>query len=428
MQLLARLTLALAWALALASAQAQTAIPIGGALKFDNREVWQRIVDEAGGAGARFVVFSTAAAQPERSARQIIEALQRHGAQAEWVPVAPRLKDRDLQTELTRPENLALVKAARGVFFSGGAQELIVDSLQPGGEPTALLQAIWQLYREGGVVAGTSAGAAIMSTVMFRDAQDSLRVLKGQLREGREIDRGLGFVGPQLFIDQHFLKRGRVGRILPLMQAKGYRLGLGVDEDSAAIIKGGQIEVIGAKGALLVDLGESSQEPGLGAFNVRGALLSYLDRGDRHDLNSGRSTPSPQKAAGLAINPQAPDFKPYLKPVPFYADMLGDTTVVNAMGTLLDSPASETRGLAFAGQPAADDAQPDLGFEFRLYKTPQTRGWFTGAFGGEDYTVLRMGLDVKPVRIQQPFYRALQPAAAASAAPAGRPTAAPTAH
>jgi len=153
------------------------------------------------------------------------------------------------------------------------------------------------------------------------------------------------------------------------------------------------------------------------------ALQQALER-----LGLGLRLPLPQQGQGLAINPQAPDFKPYLKPVPFYADMLGDTTVVNAMGTLLDSPASETRGLAFAGQPAADDAQPDLGFEFRLYKTPQTRGWFTGAFGGEDYTVLRMGLDVRPVRIQQPFYRALLPAAAASAAPAGRPTAAPTAH
>ncbi|MFY8116315.1 MAG: cyanophycinase [Roseateles sp.] len=406
MPALARLRFAAACAALLAGAAgAQTAIPIGGALKYDNHVVWKRIVDEAGGPGARFVVFSTAAANPERSARQIVEALNRQGAQAQWVPVAPRLKDRDLKSELESPANLELVRQARGVYFSGGAQELIVDTLQPAGEPTALLQAIWQVYRSGGVVAGSSAGAAIMSTVMFRDAQDTLRVLKGQLREGREIDRGLGFVGPELFIDQHFLKRGRFGRMLPLMQAKGYRLGLGVDEDSAAVIKGGQIEVIGAKGALLVDLSQARHEPQLGAFNVRGAQLSYLDRGDRHDLKTGVTTPSPQKAADLAIDPKAPGFKPYFKTVPFYADMLGDTTVVNAMGTLLDSPAGETLGLAFAGTPAADDSQPDLGFEFRLYKTPATRGWFTGAFGGEDYTVVRMGLDVMPVQIQRPLYR-----------------------
>jgi cyanophycinase len=414
---LAVLSLSLLLGAATAPAAAQTAIAIGGALKFDNDAVWKRIVDEAGGAGARFAVFSTAAANPERSARQIIEALQRQGAQAEWVPVAPRLKGRELQAELDSPLNLERVRAARGIFFSGGAQELIVDTLQPGGRVTPLLQAIWEVYNKGGVVAGTSAGAAIMSTTMFRDAQDSLHVLKGRLREGQEIDRGLGFVGPDLFIDQHFLKRGRVGRMLPLMQAKGYKLGLGIEENSAAIIRQGRIEVIGAKGALLADLSAARHDPRLPAFNVQGALLSYLDRGDRHDLASGVTTPSPQKAADLAIDPHAPGFKPYLKGQAFYPDMLGDNTIVNAMGQLLDSPLPETLGLAFAGRPGAEDPQPDLGFEFRLYKTAATRGWFSGAFGGEDYTVLRMGLDVRPVTLQRPFYRALLPAAAATAKP-----------
>ncbi|MCX2865095.1 cyanophycinase [Paucibacter sp. PLA-PC-4] len=385
-------------------AGAQTAIAIGGALKFDNDAVWKRIVDEAGGPGARFAVFATAAGNPERSARQIIEALNRNGAQAEHIPVAPRLKGEDLQARLHDPALIARVRESRGVYFSGGAQELIVDTLQPGGRPTEMLKAIWSVFERGGVVAGSSAGAAIMSRTMFRDAQDALKVLKGQLREGIETDRGLGFVGPDLFIDQHFLKRGRFGRMLPLMQAQGYRLGLGVEENSAAIIRGGEIEVIGAKGALLVDLGQATHDAKLAAFNVRGASLSYLDRGDRHSLKSGLTTPSPHKSKDLFIDPHAAGFKPYFKSVPFYPDMLGDTTIVNAMGQLLDSPASEARGLAFSGQPLADDAKPDLAFEFRLYKGPDTRGWFTGAFGGEDYTVVRMQLDVQPVQIRRPLY------------------------
>ncbi|MCV2363900.1 cyanophycinase [Paucibacter sp. DJ1R-11] len=397
-----------------------TAIVIGGALKYDNDAVWKRIVDEAGGPGARFAVFATAAANPERSAGQIIEALQRQGARAEHIPVAPRLAGSDVTASVRDPALLAKVNAAQGVFFSGGAQELIVDSLQPGGQPTPMLDAIWSLYRRGGVVAGSSAGAAIMSSTMFRDAQDSLKVLKGQLRRGQEVDRGLGFVGPHLFIDQHFLKRGRIGRLLPLMQAEGYRLGLGVEENSAAVIKGESLEVIGARGVLLVDLSEASRDARLPAFNIRGVRLSFLDRGDRHHLGSGETTPSAAKRAGHKIDPRAPNFKPFFTQQPFLMDMLGDNTIANAMAQLIDSPFPDLLGLAFAGPrsvPASASAasatgsEPDseLGFEFRLYKGPDSLAWFTGTMGGEDYTVLNLRLDVLPVRVQQPFYKAISP-------------------
>ncbi|MFN3860688.1 MAG: cyanophycinase [Roseateles sp.] len=392
------------------SLQAQgTAVVIGGALRYDNDAVWQRIVDEAGGAGARIAVFATAAANPERSASRIVDALNRRGAQAEAIPVAPRLKGVDLQARLNDPALIAKVAASRGVFFSGGAQELIVDTLQPGGQPTAMLKAIRQVLADGGVVAGTSAGAAIMSRMMFRDAQDNIRILQGQWREGREYDRGLGFVGPDLFIDQHFLKRGRIGRMLPAMQAFGYKLGLGIEEDSAAVIKGPQVEIIGARGALLVDLSKASTDPRIPAFNLRGALLSYLDRGDRHDLATGVTTPSKYKLAESRIDPAASDYKPYLQGDRYYMDILGDGVIVAAMAQLLDSAAPEVRGLAWRPQPQAGSTARELGFEFRLYKGPGLVGWFSGAFGGEDYTVLNVRLDVTPVQLANPSPTPLSP-------------------
>jgi len=404
-------------ATALAAAQAQTAVVIGGALKFDNDAVWQRIVDEAGGHRARFVVFATAAANPDRSAAQIVQALKRRGAQAQAMPITPQLPRQALEDALHDPVLLAQVRAATGVFFSGGAQELIVDTLQPQGVATPMLEAIWEVYRRGGVVAGTSAGAAIMSRVMFRDAQDVMDVLHGRLREGIELDRGLGFVGPDLFIDQHFLKRGRIGRMLPLMVAQGYRLGLGVEEDSAAVISRGQAEVIGARGALLVDLRDATTAPHAQAFNIQHARLSYLERGDRIDLKTVVATPSTEKRAGQALDPAAADFKPYFKTEPFYPDILGDNTIAHAMAQLVDGPATELRGLA-ARLGARDGAPEQPGFEFRLFKGPGTMGWFTGAFGGENYTVVNVLLDVRPVRVASPLYEAWVPGKATDA---GRP-------
>lgn len=389
------------------------AVPLGGALKYDNTEVWSRLVQLSGGEGTRWVVVPTAAGNPMGTGARIAEALTRAGAKVDVLPVSPRLPSRDVGADARDPALVAKVRAAHGVFFSGGAQERIVDALRPGGQRTPLLEAIWELFNAGGVVAGTSAGAAIMSETMFRDATDVLRVLKaGRLVEGKEIDNGLGFVGPDLFVDQHFLKRGRIGRLLPLMVQKGYKLGIGVEENTGAIVRGSEIEVIGAKGVVLVDLSAATHDSQAGAFNLRNARITYLDKGDRHDLKTGVTTPSEEKLAGSVIDPNASDFRPYFRRMPFVPDILGDSAIANAMGNLIDNRENEALGLAFAGIPQADDPQPDLGFEFRLKRGPDSRGWYTGAFGGEDYTVLNLRLDVTPVKMRRPLYEPLDAAVA----------------
>lgn len=380
------------------------AMAIGGALKADNDEVWNRLIALAGGRGARFVVFGTAAEDPEASAKQVVEQLQRRGAVAEALPVAPKFSWVDLNKVVRDAALIAKVRNAKGIFFTGGSQERIVDVLFPGGHSTPMLDAIWDVYRKGGVVAGTSAGAAIMSTVMFRDAPSVISILKGQWEEGKQIDRGLGFVGPGLFVDQHFLKRGRFGRMVPLMLAKGYQLGLGVDENSAAVIRGDEVEVLGHKGALLVDLSEASSDRALGVFNLKNARLTYLDHGDRMNLRTRGVTPSALKLRGQKLEPGAPDYKPYYTLPQFYTDMLGDSTISTAMSILIDSVQPEFRGLSFEAAPKAGDALADLGFLFRLYKGPGSIGWSTDELGPEDYTVVNLYLDVTPVRMPQPLF------------------------
>ncbi len=381
-----------------------TVVPIGGALRYDNDEVWSRLVELAGGKGARFVVVPTAAGNPQRSGKLIAEALTTHGAQVDVLPVSARWPDTDLVALVEDPALAARVERAQGVMFTGGAQERIVDALAPGGNETQLLRAIRGVLARGGVIAGTSAGAAVMSAVMFRDAQDSHAILKGRMADGKEIDRGLGFVGGELFIDQHFLRRGRIGRMLPLMQAKGYRLGLGIEENSAAIISGGKIEVIGAKGALLVDLTDALHDKTGTAFNISNARLSYLDRGDRYDLATRRGQPSARKATDLRLRPDQPGAHHEYPQEVFYMDILADNVIANAMGRLMDSPRAKVSGLAFNARPTVDDERPDLGFEFTLIRDERTEGWFTGSFGGEDYTILDMRLDIRPVKVRTPLY------------------------
>ncbi|HSI58789.1 MAG TPA: cyanophycinase [Ideonella sp.] len=380
------------------------AVVIGGALNGDNDEVWGRMVELAGGRGARFVVFATASDNPEQSGRRVVDLLQRRGAVAEHVPVAPQLKWVDLNKAVRDESLLDTVRAAQGIFFAGGSQDRIVDTLNPGGEPTPMLDAIWEVYRRGGVVAGTSAGAAIMSTVMFRDALSVIGVMKGQLRDGKEVDRGLGFVGPGLFIDQHFLKRGRFGRMIPLMLAKGYKLGLGVDENSAAIVHGDEVEIIGGKGAMLVDLGEVKTDPKVPVLNLTGARLSYLDRGDRLQLSTRAVTPSNRKLKGEKLDPNGAGYKPEFNTQPFYVDMLGDSVISNAMAFLIDSSQQEVRGLSFDPKAPPADPLADLGFSFRLYKGAGSLGWYSDVQGADEYTVANLYLDISPVRMSRPLF------------------------
>jgi cyanophycinase len=382
------------------AAAAGTTVAVGGALRDDNTAVWGRIVELAGGSSTRFAVFATASEAPEATAARIVANLQRHGAVAEALPVAPALPGIDLAAAVRDARWIAAVERASGVFFSGGEQARIVDTLQPGGRSTPLLDAVRALLARGGVVAGTSSGAAVMSELMFRDAPDVLAAMKQPLRDGIEVGRGLGFMPAGLVVDQHFTRRGRIGRLLPLLHSRGISLGIGVEEDSAVVVRGSAVDVIGSRGAIVADLSDARHDPALGAFNLRGVRLHWLESGDHFDL--AKRTVRPGKTEAQKRDPSAPGFKGYFTGTPFYADMLGDNTLVLAMQRLVDSNSQEVFGLSFSARPAPGGVQADLGFEWRLYKAADTLGWTVKA--GDDGSVANLRLDVQPVRLARPLY------------------------
>ncbi|MDZ4690292.1 cyanophycinase [Terricaulis sp.] len=187
--------------------------------------------------------------------------------------------------EASEPDKLSAFDGATGVFFSGGDQLRI--SSQMGDTP--LEARVRKIFAAGGVVAGTSAGAsALGETMLVRGASaESHRI--GDLH----LAPGLGLI-PDVIIDQHFAERGRIGRLLGAVALNPRILGIGIDEDTAIVVKGRSFDVIGA-GAVYVleatdathsNIAEAQPESALSIFDVR---LHVLSAGDGFDL--GARTP-----------------------------------------------------------------------------------------------------------------------------------------
>jgi cyanophycinase len=167
-----------------------------------------------------------------------------------------------------------------------------------------VLQAIWDVYNKGGVIGGSSAGAAIMSSTMYYDAKTVLGTLAAGVNDGKELAPGLGFVGTDLFVDQHLLARGRFARMLPAMLKKNYKLGWASTKTrrwsstASAMSKSSATRALAAGSAP----GDQWRDQGIQPVNAR---ISYLDRGDRYNLVTGQYTPSADKAQGK-LDPAQP--------------------------------------------------------------------------------------------------------------------------
>ena len=387
---------------------------IGGALRADNAAVWERMVQLAGGKGARIAVFASASANPEKAGKFLVERFNQYGAKAFFVPVAVRLSGIDYQAAAEDPALAAAVRSAGGAFFAGGDQGRITRALRrENGSNTRMLDALWDMYRRGGLIAGSSAGAAIMSSTMFGHPKTVHATLKLGIDEGKEIAPGLGFIGDDVFIDQHLLVRGRFARMVPAMLKKGYKLGLGIDENTAMVVgPNREVEVIGYRGALLVDLSQAVPQDGPkgGPLSVSNVRLSYLDNGDRFNLATQTFTPSQDKLDNR-IDPA----RPYYREPLFSADILGNSTVVDLMAKLIDSDQPEAIGLSLD---SPHGAQPDLGFEFKLTRTGDSVGYMSSLT--EQYSVYNMRLDIRPIVVQRPLYQYRQIDAMAAGAGVGR--------
>ena len=194
------------------------------------------------------------------------------------------------------PELCARIAAFGSVYFTGGDQAKIVGSLAPGGDEFPALAAIRAAQTAGGLVAGSSAGAAMMSQSMILGGTSIESVVHGVTADAEKpgllMGEGLGFF-PFGMLDQHFIKRGRLGRLVVAMVEAGVRRGFGIDENTALVVEGAAGRVCGEYGVMLVDIGPASVDAGGQSF--RDFRLSYLDDGDAIDLGRFKVQPGAGK-------------------------------------------------------------------------------------------------------------------------------------
>ncbi|HSM84212.1 MAG TPA: cyanophycinase [Nodosilinea sp.] len=212
---------------------------IGGA---EDREgdclVLREFVRAAGGINAVIAVMTAATTAPTEVGDDYIRIFERLGANRVEVIYTEKREDAD------REENLAKVKEATGIFFTGGDQSRIVDFIKD----TPLDKLIHNRHRDGVVIGGTSAGAAMMPDQMIVGGAS----VSNPSVDAVEVGPGMGFM-PDIVIDQHFSQRGRLGRLLAALVLEPAVLGLGIDEDTAIVVRGDEFEVVGSGAVTVVD-------------------------------------------------------------------------------------------------------------------------------------------------------------------------------
>ena len=252
---------------------------IGGAEeKLGRKPVLRRFAELAGGEEARVVVCATASALGDEITKLYDTVFRRLGV-VDVVSVRPQTRE-----EADQPEAAAAVESATAVFMTGGNQ-LKLSSVITG---TAFGDAIVQAYRRGAIVGGTSAGASVVSEHMVAFGSS------GSTPKNRisQLARGLGLL-PGVVVDQHFDQRNRYGRLLSLVAQNPSLLGLGIDEDTAAVISGGRfLEVVGRGSVFVVDgrtaLTNAAVATRTSPLLVSGAVVHALPAGSRFDLASAR--------------------------------------------------------------------------------------------------------------------------------------------
>ncbi len=175
------------------------------------------------------------------------------------------------------------IRHAKLVYISGGDQSRFMDIVS--GSEVEL--AIHEAYMSGALIAGTSAGAAVMSGIMITGNQlkqpDYSATFKTIEQSNLETKQGLGLIH-QAIIDQHFLIRSRHNRLISAILEFPDMTGIGIDESTAILVSGKNIEVIGLSQVLVYTNPHKSVKTMQGKFGAKGLRLDIYLPGDKFKI------------------------------------------------------------------------------------------------------------------------------------------------
>ena len=248
---------------------------IGGAEdKLGHRRILRRFVALAGGADAVIAVCATASSLGDEITDLYEKVFYDLGAR-EVLSVRPINR-----AEADAPVATKAIHGATGVFFTGGNQARLSAVLRG----TALGDRITRMYRHGVLVGGTSAGASVVSEHMVALGTS------GETPKQRmaNLAQGLGLL-PGVVVDQHFAQRGRFGRLLSLVAANPSLLGMGVDEDTSAIVRDETVMDVYGRGAVFLAEADAAVTNAFAARGtepilISGAKVHFLPTGTTFDL------------------------------------------------------------------------------------------------------------------------------------------------
>ncbi|MEE4204111.1 MAG: cyanophycinase [Halieaceae bacterium] len=268
---------------------------IGGRFEPDNSPLFAALRQRCNG---RIAILSMASGYPEEVGAETVEDFRAQGFYAELVPIFFETREQSAFDA----NYVERIKAFGSVFFTGGDQSRIVNTLIQNGEETPALLAIRAVYRDGGLIAGSSAGAAIMSGPMILGGTSLHAITRGidttpeavEDFDAFRLGKGLGFFQWGM-VDQHFLARGRIGRLICAAHEKKQNLAFGIDENSALLVHDGYGEVVGETGVLMIDLRKARFKDRGEDRLIENVRVSYLDDGDAVDLKTGQARPAADK-------------------------------------------------------------------------------------------------------------------------------------
>ena len=218
---------------------------VGGGTMPDG--VRDRFMALAGGKAARLVVIPTASADADKpeEAEGYLKPWRRYEP-ARLSLLHTRSRDRAEAADFAEP-----LRDATAVWFSGGDQNQLIAAYRG----TAVEREFRALLARGGVIGGTSAGAAVMSDVMIQGGNPRA-----------EVGHGFGFLTGAV-VDQHFLKRSRLDRLYGVVADRPGLVGIGIDEGTAFVVEGKRWSVVGRSFVLGIEPGRDGKPPRFSAWS-----------------------------------------------------------------------------------------------------------------------------------------------------------------